>query len=206
LTATLGYPHITTLIITFGPWGWAFLCVLGNALHANKTGERTWHTCIPLAIGIVGFIIASATENLGARFFALFVEAQSYAGYVIILSWLSNSIRGSYKRAVGLAAVNAISQLGNISGSYVWPSKWGARYWQSNLISACCFLVTIATAFVIRKVLLNRNKELDRMYGNTTNKEEQINYPPIIEEDGQEHQGTNLRQSLDAKTNYRYLV
>lgn len=82
---------IFQLIITFGPWGWAFLCVLGNALHANKTGERTLHLCIPLCIGIIGFIIASATENLGARFFALFVEAQSYAGYVIILSWLSVS-------------------------------------------------------------------------------------------------------------------
>lgn len=64
---------------------------MANALHANKTGERTLHLCIPLAVGFVGFIIASATQNLGARFFALFVEAQSYAGYVIILSWLSVS-------------------------------------------------------------------------------------------------------------------
>lgn len=92
LTQTLGYDNITTLIITFGPWGWAFLCVMANALHANKTGERTLHLCIPLAVGIIGFIISSATTNLGARFFALFVEAQSYAGYVIILSWLSVSV------------------------------------------------------------------------------------------------------------------
>lgn len=42
----------------------------------------------------------------------------SYAGYVLVLSWMSNSIRGTYKRAVGLAAVNCISQLGNIAGSY----------------------------------------------------------------------------------------
>jgi hypothetical protein len=112
---------------------------MANALHANKTGERTLHLCIPLAVGIVGFIISASTLNTGARFFALFVEASSYAGYVIILSWLSvgvlvlhgvdscslkcsslslsqNSIRGTYKRAVGLALVNCLSQLGNISG------------------------------------------------------------------------------------------
>lgn len=65
------------LIITFGPWGWAFLAVMTNAWHADKTGERTWHLCIPLCVGIIGFIISSVTTNLGARFFALFIEAQS---------------------------------------------------------------------------------------------------------------------------------
>lgn len=60
-------PLPSQLIITFGPWGWSFLCVLLNALHANRSGERTLHLCVPLGIGIIGFIIASVTENLGGE-------------------------------------------------------------------------------------------------------------------------------------------
>jgi len=57
----------------------AFLCVLFNALHADKTRERCFHIIVPFVIGIVGFIIGAVTQNLGARFFALFIQAQSYA-------------------------------------------------------------------------------------------------------------------------------
>lgn len=216
IVGTLGYDHVTTLIITFGPWGWAFLCVMGNALHANKTDERTLHLCIPLCIGIVGFIIASATTDLGARFFALFLEAQSYAGYVIILSWLSNSLRGAYKRAVGLAFVNCFSQLGNIAGSYVWPKEWGPSYWRSNLISTCCFLVTISTAVVVRVILLRRNRELDRLHGSVSKEidENAVAKPEARQvSDKQElaqavagHDEAIVRRSLEARLRYRYIV
>jgi MFS family permease len=225
IVGTLGYDKITTLIITFGPWGWAFLAVLFNSLHANKTGERTFHLCIPLCIGVVGFIISSATENLGARFFALFLEAQSYAGYVIILAWMSNSIRGSYKRAAGLAFINCLSQLGNIAGSYVWPKKWSPSYWQSNVISIACIIVTIATAIVIRIILQRRNKELDRKYGSISKEgdlkkgEEEGN---IIASGKQQKMGqkekeelanvvagdedAQLRRNMEARATYRFLI
>lgn len=40
LVGTLGYNHILTLIITFGPWFWAFLCILANAFHSDRSRER----------------------------------------------------------------------------------------------------------------------------------------------------------------------
>ena len=44
--------------------------------------------------------------------------AQSYAGFIIFLAWVSNSIaRPPSKRAVAVALINAISQTGNIAGS-----------------------------------------------------------------------------------------
>lgn len=47
-----------------------------------------------------------------------FLMAQSYAGFIIFLTWISNSIaRPPSKRAVALAFINAFSQLGNIAGS-----------------------------------------------------------------------------------------
>ena len=44
--------------------------------------------------------------------------AQSYAGFIIFLAWVSISIaRPPSKRAVALAFINAFSQLGNIAGN-----------------------------------------------------------------------------------------
>lgn len=44
--------------------------------------------------------------------------AQSYAGFVVMFAWVSNSFpRPPSKRAVAVALVNGWSQTGNVAGS-----------------------------------------------------------------------------------------
>ncbi|KAF8507454.1 MFS general substrate transporter [Hysterangium stoloniferum] len=119
LTATLGFKSTTvTLLLTAPPWFFAAFVLFFNARHADVTGERFWHVSGPILLGIVGFVISLSTMNTAARYIALFLEAQSYAGLIVFVTWLSNSFaRPPAKRAVALALVNAWSQLGNIAGS-----------------------------------------------------------------------------------------
>lgn len=56
--------------------------------HADKTGEKFFHIALPLFFGIVGFIIALATNVTAARYVSLFLMAQSYAGFIVFYSWL----------------------------------------------------------------------------------------------------------------------
>jgi hypothetical protein len=64
--------------------------------------------------------------------------AQSYAGFVCMYAWMSNSFpRPPSKRAVAVALINGFSQLGNIAGSYVWPKTWGPTYRKSY---AVCYI------------------------------------------------------------------
>ncbi|KDN41595.1 MFS general substrate transporter [Tilletiaria anomala UBC 951] len=167
LTGTLGYGQTQTLLLTVPPWFFAFVCVYFNGRHADATQERFLHISLPLVVGIAGFIISASTMNTAARFVGLFLMAPSYAGYVVILTWISNTIhRPTTKRAVALAGINAFSQLGNIAGSYIWQKKkFGPRYWQSNLICTCMFLVGIALALAMRVRLARDNRALDRKYG-----------------------------------------
>lgn len=54
-----------------------------------------------------------------------FLMAQSYAGFVVMFAWLSNSFpRPPSKRAVAFALINAFSQLGNVAGSWVQAVDW----------------------------------------------------------------------------------
>jgi predicted MFS family arabinose efflux permease len=135
LTATLGYNRTATLLLCAPPWVFATIVAWIVTRHSDRTQERCFHIITPLAFGILGFIIAVSTRNTAARYISLFLMAQSYAGFITFLAWISSSIpRPPAKRAVALAFINAFSQLGNIAGSYVWPKNWGPSYKNSCAI------------------------------------------------------------------------
>ena len=59
-------------------------------------------------------VYSSPNSNAAPRF----LMAQQYAGFVVMYTWVSNSFpRPPSKRAVAVALVNALSQLGNVAGS-----------------------------------------------------------------------------------------
>jgi hypothetical protein len=73
LTATLGYNPTITLLLCAPPWAFSVLVTWLNARHSDRTGERFFHMVGPLVAGIVGFIIALATQNVAARYVSLLV-------------------------------------------------------------------------------------------------------------------------------------
>ncbi|CEL53273.1 putative transporter C1683,12 OS=Schizosaccharomyces pombe (strain 972 / ATCC 24843) GN=SPBC1683.12 PE=3 SV=1 [Rhizoctonia solani AG-1 IB] len=163
LTRTLGYNRTISLLLCAPPWAFASLVSFFCSRHADKTGERFYHIAGSYVVGIIGFIIAEVTMNVAARYIALFLMAQSYAGFIIFWTWCSNSLpRPPSKRAVALALINAFSQLGNVSGSYVWPTKWGNTYRNSYGICTACFGLTIIMCFIFRQHLISLNRRLDK--------------------------------------------
>ena len=102
-----------------------------------------------------------ATLNTAARYVALFLQASSYAGFIVFYSWISSSFpRPPAKRAVALAMVNAFSQLGNVAGSYVWDLDENG-YRKSYGIVTAMFGLTIIGCWVFRTMLIRLNKKLD---------------------------------------------
>ncbi|KAI9467094.1 MFS general substrate transporter [Lactarius psammicola] len=164
LTATLGYSPTVTLLLCAPPWIFATIVAFAVSRHSDRTGERFFHIVVPLFIGIVGFVIAVSTMRLAARYFALFLMAQSYAGFICFLTWTSNTFaRPASKRAVALAFVNAFSQLGNIAGSYVWQKSWGPTYNHSYAICISTNGLCIVMCFVFRQVLAKQNKQMEQL-------------------------------------------
>ena len=113
--------------------------------------------------------------------------ANSYSGFVVFYTWVSNSFpRPPSKRAVAVALVNALSQIGNIAGSwvasyspiytlsvnahcwhlplhrYVWPSAWGPTYRNSYAICIATAGCSITMCYIFRLHLAYLNRQLDR--------------------------------------------
>ncbi|KAJ5128361.1 hypothetical protein N7526_006527 [Penicillium atrosanguineum] len=140
LTGTLGFSYVPTLLMSAPP---------------------IWHIYGPIFMGLVGFIISMSTLNVAARYVALFLQAGSYAGFIVFYSWISSSFpRPPAKRAVALAIINAFSQLGNVAGSYVWDlSENGYR--KSYGIVTAMYGITIVGFWIFRMILMNLNKKLE---------------------------------------------
>ena len=161
LTGTLGFSYVPTLLMSSPPWVFSVIVSMANAWHADRTGEKFWHIVGPIFMGIVGFVISMATTQTAARYVALFLQAGSYAGFIVFFSWISSSFpRPPAKRAVAIAMINAFSQLGNIAGSYVWALKENG-YRKSYGIVLAMFGITIVGCYLFKMMLVAENKKLD---------------------------------------------
>jgi MFS family permease len=143
-------------------------------------------------MGLVGFIISMSTLNVAARYVALFLQAGSYAGFIVFYSWISSSFpRPPAKRAVALALINAFSQLGNVAGSYVWDlSENGYR--KSYGIVTAMFGITIVGFWLFRMILVNLNKQLSEA--------------EVADEDQGGDFIVSANESLCMRKGFRYLV
>jgi MFS family permease len=101
-----------------------------------------------------------STLNVAARYIALFLQASSYAGFIVFYSWISSSFpRPPAKRAVAIAIINAFSQLGNVAGSYVWDLEENG-YRKSYGIVLSMFGTAIAGCWIVKMMLNRLNKQL----------------------------------------------
>jgi predicted MFS family arabinose efflux permease len=165
-----------------------------NAWHADRTQEKFWHIVVPILFGLVGFIISMATLQTAARYVALFLQAQSYAGFIVFYSWISSSFpRPPAKRAVALALINAFSQLGNIAGSYVWNMTENG-YRKSYGTVTAMFGITIVGCFAFKMILVNLNKKLEAGEKAWESKPDMVNKTRSSDE------------ALAMKKGFRYLV
>ncbi|KAL7418282.1 hypothetical protein Q5752_006738 [Cryptotrichosporon argae] len=200
LTGTLGFSYVPTLLMSAPPWVFSVIVSMLNAWHADRTQEKFWHITVPILFGLVGFIISMATEQTAARYVALFLQAQSYAGFIVFYSWISASFpRPPAKRAVAIALVNAFSQLGNIAGSYVWGLKANG-YRQSYGIVTAMFGVTIAGCWIFRMVLVRLNAKLEAGETAWETKADVVDKTQRVE-----HMETK-DEALKMKQGFRYLI
>ncbi|KAL1583532.1 hypothetical protein WHR41_07720 [Cladosporium halotolerans] len=160
LTKTLGFGYVPTLLMSSPPWVFSCLISVFVAWSSDRHQEKFWHIVSPICMGLVGFVISIATTNTAARYVALFLQAGSYAGFIVFYSWISSSFpRPPAKRAVAIALINAFSQVGNIAGSYVWFDEANA-YRKSYGIVAAMFGATIIGSLGFKFMLTRLNKEL----------------------------------------------
>ncbi|KAH7914086.1 major facilitator superfamily domain-containing protein [Hygrophoropsis aurantiaca] len=123
-------------------------------------------TCGSLMSNGWGALIASGIlegmqGKLGHAAWSFFMT-QMFAGLIVFYAWMSNSFpQPPAKRAASLALINGLSQLGNVVGSYVWPSSWGSTYRYSFAICVVTAGIFIGMCWVMHLHLVSLNRQME---------------------------------------------
>jgi MFS transporter, ACS family, tartrate transporter len=100
------------------PYAMAFLGMLINGRHSDRTGERIWHVAVPLALLSLGISLAAALDGLGVLpvlvmifFVGPFMYAHLPAFWPIPTMYL-----GAIAAASAIGFINMIGNLGGFFG------------------------------------------------------------------------------------------
>jgi len=201
LTQTLGFSTTISLLLAAPPWILASIICCINAWHADKTGERFFHTTIWWWGVILGFIIALSTMSIPGRYVAMFLMACGFVGFAMTLVWVSNAVpRPPSKRAAAIGIVNGFGNIGNVIGSYAWKVQWGPQYHQSMVILLASLVFSTLVALIIRQMLIRKNRKLD---ADEKAVMESANRSRV--EEAARLEGITFEQAMERRKGYRYL-
>lgn len=116
----LGFNRTITLCITAPPYLLCIVCLVVVGWHSDKRRDRTWHVVVAMSVCILANVIALATTNIAARYFAMMLMPGSfYSATIVLLSWITTSVVGpNIKRAIAIAMINSFANSANI-----WTSE-----------------------------------------------------------------------------------
>jgi MFS family permease len=161
VVATLGFDRTRTYGLTAPPYVLAVIIMIAVGFHSDRVQERYLHIVIPLLFTVAANIIAVATTNTAARYFAMMLmPASFYSASTVLLSWVTASLsQPAIKRASAIALINATCNTPNIWTSYLY---FGApRYLAAFLVNLCAAGGAIALATLTRWYLRKQNAKLD---------------------------------------------
>ncbi|KAJ6012643.1 hypothetical protein N7522_002998 [Penicillium canescens] len=169
---TLGYNHVDTLLLTVPPYMVSLVVTVANNYSADRLENSSFHVICPLTAAIIGFIVASASMNTGARYFAMILMvAGGHGSNAVLVAWVQKTmLRPRVKRAAAVAFVNAFGNVSQVFSSYLYPDSSKPRYVMAMSTNAAFSLAAILLALFMRSVLLRANKRLRN--GETTVAEE----------------------------------
>ncbi len=145
--------------MTIPIYGVSFVCNVATGLCADRVPQ--WRGVILggwMTVAMVGAIITCAVYDFHARYALLVIIASSlWASNGLALSYASSSFSSmpNEVKAIALAVVNAMGNLAQIYGAYLFPSTDAPKYLMGfGVISALCF--TGVVSYLALHVLLRK--------------------------------------------------
>ncbi|KAI1346330.1 MFS transporter-like protein [Xylaria sp. FL0043] len=160
--ASLGFSTTVSLVLTSPPYLFATFASVAVSRSSGHFNERTWHITISKAFAIIGFAVATATYNIGARYFAiiLFVGA-TYGVNNITLAWTAATVgQTDEKKAAALAIANTFGNLSFVYTPYLWSDDTAPLFRPACLASIGFSFGVVVTAWLMKWVLIRTNRKI----------------------------------------------
>ncbi|RSM14774.1 hypothetical protein CDV31_005208 [Fusarium ambrosium] len=163
----LGYESVEAQLLTVPVYTTATISTIIVAWLADRRKRRLPFIVFPYAIsfcGLIGLLSIPHPRFPGLTYAFLFaVPAGIYPGVITLISWVSNNLAPSWKRAVGTALCVGLGNLGGIVGSNIFLVRESPRYYTGYGVSFACIGLAIISAIVLRAAYMAQNRKRELM-------------------------------------------
>ncbi|XP_006454315.1 hypothetical protein AGABI2DRAFT_175913 [Agaricus bisporus var. bisporus H97] len=166
IVASLDYPTVKTNLFTVAPNIVGALTLVALTFSSDYFRERSIHICIPLVIGLVGFIILGSIDvvrNKGVAYFACFLLTMgAFVPSVLVATWYSNNTPHESRRALIAGIMVAIANSAGLISTNVFREQDEPKYLPALITcavsGAICFIVVAGIGLWMRLDNRKRNK------------------------------------------------
>jgi MFS transporter, ACS family, tartrate transporter len=117
-----GTSVVSQTVITALPYAFGLVAMLVNSAHSDRTGERRWHTALPILLGGIGLALAILSGDVLALvvLFLCVMGIGLHAYLPVFWTWPTKFMAAS----VAATAIGLINSFGNLGG-YFGPKVVG---------------------------------------------------------------------------------
>jgi len=163
----LGYSSANAQLLTIPIYVFAAIITLVWAWGSDLTQIRSPWIMGGYGIAVLGFIAQLAIPHPaypGLTYGFLFpVAAGLYCPFTCLVSWIGNSLAPSSKRAVGMALLISVGNMGGVMGSNIYLSRESPKYTTGFAASLAMCCAAILMTLVLRWAYARENKKKDQM-------------------------------------------
>ena len=114
-----GLPNLTVTLITACPYVLALAAMVLFGWSSDRSGERRWHTAIPLFAGGVALALSVASESYVVAGIVLLALATACVWTYLPSFWaLPTTILSESAAAASIGLINSVGNLGGFAGPY----------------------------------------------------------------------------------------
>ena len=133
-------------------------CMLLNAMHSDRTGERRWHVAVPFLLMAAGFLTAGLSRSAPLVIVSLAAAAVSFFSMQGPLWAIPGTFLQGKSAAAGIAAMNMIGMVGGFAGPYsMGLAKTFTGSYQPGLLGLT--IPSLAGALIILAIRQTRQPE-----------------------------------------------
>ncbi|EXJ82987.1 hypothetical protein A1O3_06804 [Capronia epimyces CBS 606.96] len=162
----LGYTAAQAQLLTIPIYFLGAVSTIFFSVLADRHQTRWPFIVAPFSLALVGLIglLAVPHPHLpGLTYAFLFtIPAGVYPPLIGCLSWVGNNLAPTWKRAIGMALLISLGNLGGAIGSNIFLANQAPHYWLGYGIATGIVAAAIASTLVLRVAygLLNKKRDL----------------------------------------------
>jgi len=174
-----GYDDLTSNLMSSPVWFVGAIAILFNAFHSDAQREWSYHIIVPAFVAVVGFIgvgVCSSPfyQNNGLAYTSMFLVCAGVPPLIpIVLSWMTNSIKGTTRVGTASAMVVSFGNLGGFIGPTVYGTlktvlnpedpeeEWKYSYYLAHFVNAGIMFLCILCCLVVKVTIKDDPVDLE---------------------------------------------